>query len=131
MVKLSHRKLICNSMSSSTLVINRIVVINVERRNIIFFVYIIFFKTIVIYRFAEKSHLVRHYSFHSEKRPYKCEVCQKMYKTERCLKVHSLVHAAERPFICSYCNKGFLSSTKLKVLQFYYYNEKNIKLHFL
>lgn len=38
-----------------------------------------------------------------------------MYKTERCLKVHSLVHASARPFVCSYCNKGFLSSTKLKV----------------
>lgn len=67
------------------------------------------------YRFAEKSHLARHYSFHSEERPYKCEVCQKMYKTERCLKVHSLVHAAARPFVCAYCSKGFLSSTKLKV----------------
>lgn len=71
---------------------------------------------ICIISFAEKSHLARHYSFHSEKRPYKCEVCQKMYKTERCLKVHSMVHAAERPFVCTYCSKGFLSSTKLKVI---------------
>lgn len=70
------------------------------------------------FRFAEKSHLARHYSFHSEKRPYKCNVCQKMYKTERCLKVHSLVHAAARPFVCTYCGKGFLSSTKLKVFNF-------------
>lgn len=66
-------------------------------------------------RFAEKSHLVRHYSFHSEIRPFKCDVCQKMYKTERCLKVHSLVHAPARPFVCGHCSKGFLSSTKLKV----------------
>ena len=67
------------------------------------------------YSFAEKSHLVRHYSFHSEQRPYKCEICQKMYKTERCLKVHGMVHSSERRFVCSYCSKGFLSSTKLKV----------------
>ncbi|KAJ8961690.1 hypothetical protein NQ318_021289 [Aromia moschata] len=67
-----------------------------------------------VHRFAEKSHLARHYSFHSEERPFKCDVCQKMYKTERCLKVHSLVHAPARPFVCGYCSKGFLSSTKLK-----------------
>nr|CAH7746774.1 unnamed protein product [Callosobruchus chinensis] len=38
-----------------------------------------------------------------------------MYKTERCLKVHSLTHSTNRPFVCEFCNKGFLSSTKLKV----------------
>lgn len=75
---------------------------------------ILYFSTQKI-SFAEKSHLARHYSFHSDQRPFQCGVCQKMYKTERCLKVHSLVHAAARPFVCSYCNKGFLSSTKLKV----------------
>jgi len=45
------------------------------------------------YSFAEKSHLNRHYSFHSEKRPFQCKICLKMYKTERCLKVHAMVHA--------------------------------------
>nr|CAI5838255.1 unnamed protein product [Callosobruchus analis] len=58
---------------------------------------------------------MRHLSFHTEERPYKCEVCQKTYKTERCLKVHSLTHSTNRPFVCEFCNKGFLSSTKLKV----------------
>jgi len=65
--------------------------------------------------FAEKSHLNRHYSFHSEKRPFQCTICLKMYKTERCLKVHAMVHAEARPYVCTYCNKGFLSTTKLKV----------------
>lgn len=67
------------------------------------------------YSFAEKSHLNRHYSFHSEKRPFQCTICLKMYKTERCLKVHAMVHAEARPYVCTYCNKGFLSTTKLKV----------------
>lgn len=82
------------------------------------------------YSFAEKSHLARHYSFHSEHRPYKCEVCQKMYKTERCLKVHSMVHAAERPFICKICSKRFLSSTKLKVSIINFVNQKQTNIFF-
>lgn len=64
--------------------------------------------------FFEKSHLQRHLNFHSVSRDHQCQVCNKFYKTERCLKVHSLVHQSFRPFVCDICNKGFLSSSKLK-----------------
>lgn len=37
-----------------------------------------------------------------------------MYKTERNLKMHSLVHFEQRPHVCTHCGKSFLSSSKLK-----------------
>ena len=58
--------------------------------------------------------MLRHQKYHSDQRPYRCEKCGKMYKTERCLKVHSLVHLDQRPFVCNVCNKSFLSNSKLK-----------------
>lgn len=96
------------------------------------------------FRFAEKSHLNRHCSFHSEERPFKCDICGKMYKTERCLKVrktnlnqnlhwpsiysqvHLMTHKAERPCKCKVCGKGFLSNNKLKVYKF-----SNLKMKLL
>lgn len=64
--------------------------------------------------FPERSHLIKHQRYHTSTRQYKCEKCGKMYKTERCLKVHNLVHLEKRPFVCSECNKSFISSSKLK-----------------
>lgn len=56
---------------------------------------------------------MRHRDHHNE-RSFECLTCSKFYKTERDLKVHSLVHYEQRPHACTHCGKSFLSSSKLK-----------------
>lgn len=63
--------------------------------------------------FTTRQQLLRHRDHHNE-RSFKCLTCHKFYKTERDLKVHSLVHYEQRPHACTHCGKSFLSSSKLK-----------------
>lgn len=63
--------------------------------------------------FPGRTQLLRHRDHHNE-RSFECMTCSKFYKTERDLKVHSLVHYEQRPHACTHCGKSFLSSSKLK-----------------
>lgn len=61
-----------------------------------------------------QSQLLRHHTYHTNVRSFECEVCKKMYKTKRDLKLHLMVHSVQRPHKCSSCEKTFLSTSKLK-----------------
>lgn len=64
--------------------------------------------------FVGQSQLLRHHTYHTNVRSFECEVCKKMYKTKRDLKLHLMVHSVQRPHKCSSCEKTFLSTSKLK-----------------
>ncbi|XP_033638467.1 zinc finger protein 665-like [Asterias rubens] len=47
-------------------------------------------------------------------RPFKCDVCNKSYKSKGHLKFHFKVHQIDRPFRCPFCGKGFLQKGHLR-----------------
>lgn len=74
--------------------------------------YSIFFQ--LFFSFVGHSQLMRHHTYHTNIRTFECEICKKLYKTKRDLKLHLLVHSVQRPHKCSTCEKTFLSTSKLK-----------------
>ena len=53
--------------------------------------------------------------FHSKQRPFKCEQCEKTYKTNGHLKDHvDIQHLGIKKFKCSYCDKPFGRISTLK-----------------
>ena len=42
-----------------------------------------------------------------------CEICDKIFSTNRCLKKHMLLHTGEKPYKCAECDKAFAQSGHL------------------
>ncbi|XP_039900525.1 protein odd-skipped-related 1-like [Simochromis diagramma] len=40
---------------------------------------------------------------HTEGRPYKCDLCEKTFKSPRNLRLHQQIHTRKRLYKCSYC----------------------------
>lgn len=45
---------------------------------------------------------------------FTCEICDKEYSNERCLKQHVLQHLPNKPFKCPECEKSFTQKAKLE-----------------
>lgn len=73
-----------------------------------------FFILYIIHSFVGESQLLRHHTYHSNVRSFECDVCKKMYKSKRDLRLHRMIHSNQRPHKCSDCEKTFLSTSKLK-----------------
>ena len=56
-----------------------------------------------------KNHLVTH----TDKRPHKCEMCNKAFKLKKTLKVHARTHSQEKAYTCEFCGKSFTLKTTL------------------
>lgn len=82
------------------------------------------------YSFVGQSQLLRHHTYHTNVRTFECEICKKMYKTKRDLKLHSMVHQQQRPHKCSSCEKTFLSTSKLKQHLNIHSGERPYKCHY-
>nr|XP_027221863.1 gastrula zinc finger protein XlCGF57.1-like [Penaeus vannamei] len=52
---------------------------------------------------------------HTEKDPFKCEICHKNFMTKLGLKYHMEVHVGVNQFHCDSCSKAFLRKTTLEV----------------
>ena len=65
--------------------------------------------------FTSKSKMTAHIkTVHRDIRTYKCEYCEKSFKTTDARKAHTMIHTGERPFRCSKCGKGFIQATPWK-----------------
>ena len=58
--------------------------------------------------------LSRHMKSHSEERPHKCSVCEKLFKTLAKLQDHVNTHTSKGPHKCKYCEARFTTMSKLK-----------------
>ncbi|XP_022085829.1 uncharacterized protein LOC110976663 [Acanthaster planci] len=59
-----------------------------------------------------KEHMI---CVHTDKRAYKCEICQKTFNRSHRLTLHMMMHRDERPHKCHLCEKGFRTRTNLRV----------------
>ncbi|KAK6631297.1 hypothetical protein RUM44_005823 [Polyplax serrata] len=61
--------------------------------------------------------LARHLLIHEpeENRPYRCNVCNKMFTQMNNLKVHVLSHNQEKQFYCDKCGRGFTHKSNFNV----------------
>ncbi|XP_055641806.1 zinc finger protein 271-like [Toxorhynchites rutilus septentrionalis] len=67
-----------------------------------------------IFRSAE--YLARHRRTHSGERPFQCEICGKNFSTMSYLVIHRRRHTSERPYKCPHggCTKAFVDSRALQ-----------------
>lgn len=49
-----------------------------------------------------------------ERRPYVCEICEKRFKTNPALRIHSRVHNDRKHFACPFCTKYFKHSSGIR-----------------
>lgn len=57
--------------------------------------------------------LSRHLKSHSEERPYKCQVCERGFKTMTSLQNHVNTHTGTKPHLCKHCDSCFTTSGEL------------------
>ncbi len=65
--------------------------------------------------FERLNLLRRHFSVHSEEKPFSCQVCDKAFKRSDHLASHARVHISEKPFMCTYCPASFKQSRSLRI----------------
>ena len=65
--------------------------------------------------FSESSSLQRHKrSVHSNRRPYHCPYCEKLFKINYLLKCHVRIHTDAKPYSCRHCSDCFRRLYQLK-----------------
>ena len=64
--------------------------------------------------FRHPSGLRGHERTHTGERPYKCDSCDKTFALYGTLRVHKRIHTGETPYACNQCEKKFRQSIVLK-----------------
>ncbi|KAG4073908.1 hypothetical protein HA402_014113 [Bradysia odoriphaga] len=71
------------------------------------------FCTYCNYSSPKRYLLSRHMKSHSEERPFKCQVCERGFKTQASLQNHTNTHTGTKPHSCKYCSSSFTTSGEL------------------
>ena len=57
--------------------------------------------------FKTKANLRQHKRIHTDERPFKCNYCFKCFRHKGHLNEHKRIHTGEKPFNCNQCGKRF------------------------
>ncbi|CAL4105736.1 unnamed protein product [Meganyctiphanes norvegica] len=64
--------------------------------------------------FAEKEITIRHERIHTQKKPYQCTICDKIFLYKGYLIRHMKIHTTrEKSFKCSHCYRAFSENSRL------------------
>ena len=66
-------------------------------------------------RFVNNSRLTTHRIIHTDDKPFKCKICDSVFRRRNHLDKHSKLHTGERPHVCNYCGKGFIQKSNLNL----------------
>ena len=90
-----------------------------------------YFKTVCPYcdrRFVQAHHVKKHIEFVHEKAPFKCNKCEKSFRTDKALKYHEMVKhktsSISDVLVCAVCKKTFASEVVLKNHAKYVHSEE-------
>ena len=64
--------------------------------------------------FDRPSNLATHMRIHTNEKPYECNVCEKRFRESSALKSHKRIHTNEKPFECHVCEKRYRNANSLK-----------------
>ncbi|CAN9508866.1 unnamed protein product [Ophioblennius macclurei] len=65
-------------------------------------------------RFRSNTEVKKHVLMHhTAEKPYKCDICEKGFIKMWCLKEHAKIHSGVKPFACHICGKAFLKSSSM------------------
>ncbi|CAH0746873.1 unnamed protein product [Bemisia tabaci] len=63
--------------------------------------------------FRSRKSLRQHKLKHSNLRNYECNFCTKRFKTKGTLKVHLKIHTGEKPYVCDLCGHSFIQKSDM------------------